>query len=225
MLGLLKKGGAPAPNPAEAGLAAAEAAVREADAAVQTAEEVLLGAAAGNDPAALAEAAQRLSAARVEAAQAADVAAVVRRAAEQRQQAAALAELERLHLRFEALAKELERATAQYREGAATTWRAAEAIERIREEAVDLRSQARPLWSNAIAARFGRPLPGCDFETPDLTLLRLPEAGAKGETLADPVGVDVEASAAWTRAVVAARTARAAGRREGVSIGRALPRW
>lgn len=225
MFGLLKRPAAPAANPAGAQLADADAAVRDADAAVREAEEALLAAAAGNDHAALAEAAQRLSAARAAAAQAAEVAEAIRRTAEQRQQAEALAKLERLHLRFEKLAGELQHASDQYRQRAAATWAAAQDVERIREEAVELRAQARALWSNEVAAQFGRPLPGCDFETIDLGLLRLPEAGPDGELLADPVGSEVEASATWQRTVLAARMARAVGRREGVRIGRALPRW
>ena len=204
--------------PAADRLAQARQEAQAARAAVLAAEQAVLDGAGSMTPQALAEAAQRLSEARQRVVAADRVVELVAAAAEQEDRARAVAQMEQAEARYADLARDLARHVAAYQTAARAAWEAAQAIEAIRVEAEDLRQTVRPQWDNDLAAAFGRPMPGCDFSTPDLTPLRLPEAGPKGEMLTDEVGAEAEAQDAWRRSLAAANAARLAGRREGSRI-------
>jgi hypothetical protein len=208
-------------TPAADRLAQARQEGEAARAAVQAAEQAILDGAGTLTPEALTEAAGTLATARQRVAAAERLEELLAAAREQEDRAARLAQMQAAEARFADLDRDLKRHLEAYREAAGAAWRAAQAIEATRAAAEELRQEVRPVWNNDLAAAFKRQCPGATFSTPDLSLLRLPEAGAKGETLADEAGAEADAADAWRRSLALARQARLVGRREGARIARA----
>ncbi len=136
----------------------------------------------------------------------------------------AVRKIERAAEEMDRLTKAAKEAAADYVEAARRTWDAAQRLEVVRLDALDVHHAVSPIWSNDIGEELGRPYPKLGIDLPDLSALRLPAAGDDGEMLADEAGIYSDCALGWHREAGASRHARIKGAREGIRIARAL-RW